>query len=231
MNELSKIRIAYADDHEIVRNAICDLIDSFDNCLVAVQANNGKELIERLEEINGRVDLCMVDIFMPVMNGYETLVAIRNRWPEMRILVLTGHNTDFYLLKMIMAGANGYLLKNCSPKELQTAITAIYEHGVHHSELMTAKFFRAVIKDEVKLPKFTDKETEFLQLCCSDMSYAQIANKMGVSPKSVDWYRESLFKKLKVASRSGLVIFAIQAGLVPMQFDSPGTLNSPGNKE
>lgn len=186
MNSISKIHIACADDHEMVRNAVCDLINSFDNCAVVIQANNGKELIERLEEIKGKVDLCILDIFMPMMNGYESLVEIRKRWPEMRILVLTGHNTDFYLLKMITAGANGYLLKNCSPRELHTAITAIHEHGVHHSEVMTAKFFRAVIEDEVRLPKFTDQETEFMKPCCSDMSYAQIANKMGVSPKSVD---------------------------------------------
>ncbi len=223
MHSALPIRIAYADDHDIVRNGICELLNaSSQRCQVVIQAGNGEELIERLAGSAEPVDVCILDIFMPVLNGFETLKAIRLRWPEMRVLVLTGHNTDYYLIKMIMAGANGYLLKNCSPKELDTALISIYENGIYHSEVMTLKFFQAVIHKEVKLPLFTEHEVELLKHCCSDLSYVQIADKMGVTAKSVDWYRESLFKKLKVGSRSGLVMCAIRFGIIPMDIDTTG---------
>jgi DNA-binding NarL/FixJ family response regulator len=222
MYRTEPIQIAYADDHAIVRKGICELLNSLGTCHVAIEADNGQELIEKMEKSEKAIDICMLDIFMPVLNGFDSVTAIRERWPEMRILVLTGHNTDYYLIKMIMAGANGYLLKNCSPKELENALLAIHENGIYHSDIMSSRFFRSVMKKEIKLPTITEKETEFLKYCCSDMSYMQIAGKMGVTVKSVDWYRESLFKKLNVASRSGLVICAIQFGLMPLQIDTTG---------
>ncbi len=220
MQPAGLIHIAYADDHIVIRKGICELLNSLGSCHVDIEADNGQELLEKLKVSNGNIDICILDIFMPVLNGFDTLIALLKQWPQMRVLIFTGHNTDYFLIKAIMAGANGYLLKNCSPRELETALIAIHEHGIYHSEIMSSKFFRSVIKNKVKLPQFSDREAELLKLCCSDLSYVQIAERMSITPKSVDWHRECLFKKLQVGSRSGLVMCAIQFGLVPLQVDS-----------
>lgn len=219
MSSQSPIRVAYADDHVIIRRGISELVNALGNCVVEIEANNGKELIEQMGRHEHTMDVCILDIFMPELNGFDTLTEIRKNWPKTRVLMFTGHTTDYYLIKAIMAGANGYLLKNCSPRELESALMAIHTHGIYHSEIMTSKFFHAVRNNKLQLPQFSDKEVELLKLCCSDLSYVQIADQMGISPKSVDWYRECLFKKLQVRSRSGMVMFALQFGLVPWQAD------------
>lgn len=208
--ESSLIRIAYSEDHIVVRNGICELLNSTNKFTIPILANNGKDLIEKLTKSKEKIDICILDVFMPVMDGYDALVHIRKQWPEMKVLVLTGHTSDFYLIKMIRAGANGYMQKSCSPQELETALVNIYEHGLHYSDVASDRFFSAVMGNKAIVPELTEKETQFLQLCCSDMSYGEIAQKMGVSRNSIDWYTESLFKKLNVHSRSSLVIWAIK---------------------
>jgi len=184
-----------------------------------LQADNGQELIDQLKKVTILPDICILDIFMPVLNGLDTLIQLQEKWPEIRTLIFTGHNTDYYLIQMIRAGANGYLQKNCSPTELETALRSIYENGVYNSDIMTYKFYKAVKNNETKLPEFTRNEIELLKYCCSDLSYDQIAQKLGTTMRSVDWFRNSLFKKLHVGSRSSLVMYAIQFGLVSLDID------------
>jgi DNA-binding NarL/FixJ family response regulator len=220
MNTSAEIKIAYADDHALVRKGITDYIRSFGPAYkVTIQAANGLELLEQLTQASELPDLCILDIFMPVMNGLEALVKIRERWPRMKALVLTAHNTDYYMLQFLRAGANGFLQKSCEPEELKNAVTAIYEHGVYSSDAAVYKYHKSEDNHEHIVPEFTDMEIAVLKLCCSDLSYTQIAQKLNTTMHSVDWYRSSLFKKLQVASRSGLVMFAIQFGLVELDID------------
>ena len=163
MDQVHGINIAYADDHDIVRKGIGELINSFADCNVRIEVSNGQELIDAMERSAILPDICLLDIFMPVMNGLEALIQIRKRWPDMKVLVLTGHNTDYYLIQMIRAGANGFMQKNCSPKELEIAIKSVHEHGIFHSEIMTYKFFHSVMMKEINLPSFTENEIEFLK--------------------------------------------------------------------
>lgn len=214
-----KIRVAYADDHQIVRSGIAGIIESFGNCEVVLQTGNGRELIDQIEKMEEPPSICMLDVFMPVLDGLDTMIEIRRRWPSMRFLVLTGHYTDYYLIKMIRGGANGYLLKDCSPSELDRALISISQHGMYYTELITNQFVRSILVQEIKMPEFSEHEIEFMNWCCTDLSYVQIAEKMETSAKSVDWTRNNLFKKLKLINRSSLVMFAIQAGIIPVEND------------
>lgn len=219
MSTTTPIHIGYAEDHALVRKGIAGFINTIPGCSICIEGSNGQELLEQLEQAETLPELCILDIFMPVMNGLETLVHIKERWPGMKVLILTAHDTEYYLPQVLRAGANGYLLKDCEPEELKNAIFSICEHGVYSSDATAQKFYRSVVNKEIQLPEFSDMEIALLRYCCSDLSYAQIADQMHTTLHSVDWYRNSLFKKLHVGSRSGLVMYAIQFGIVQLDID------------
>lgn len=206
-----------------MRTSLSEYINhNFKGCQVAFEADNGKDLIEQLEKSSRSPDLCILDIFMPVLNGLETLIQLRLRWPDIKVLILTGQKTEYYVIQMIQAGANGYLKKNCSPSELEIAIRSIHQNGVFSSDSMTQVLYKAIKNRGARLSEFSRMEIELLRHCCSDLNYDQIAEKLGTTLRSVDWYRNSLFKKLSVRSRSSLVMYAIQFGLVDLDIDITG---------
>ena len=204
----------------MVRKGISEYINTFSGCRVVLEAANGLDLLGQIEKADTLPHLCILDIFMPVLNGLNTLLRMREQWPDMKVLVLTGHNPDFYLIQMLRAGANGYLQKDCSPQELERAIRTVHEMGVFGADIGNYSVFRKGKGKVEDLPDFTENEIALLGYCCSDLSYHQIADKMNTTHHSVDWYRNSLFRKLNVKSRSSLVMYAIQFGLVELDIDS-----------
>jgi len=214
------MNIAYADDHKIVRKGIISFMNELGGINVVAEANNGRELIDNIIKSDIVPDVCILDISMPVMNGFDTIVELKKRWPNIKVLVLTIFQTDIYIIRMIMYGANGYLLKNCDPEEIKKALTTICNNGVYFSDSTARHFFNAVQNEEIKLPSLTAREMQVLHMCCSDLSYAQIAEKIGTTTRSVEGYRDSLFKKLKTGSRVSLAMFAVQFGLVPMEINT-----------
>jgi len=217
MKEERIIHIAYADDHAIVRKGIITFIKEMGGIEVDIEAGNGRDLINQLEKAKTLPDICMIDINMPGLNGFDTLIEIKERWPQMRTLVLTIFDHELYIIRMIKHGANGYLLKSCDPEDIKRALTSIYLNGFYHSEMVNTQLLFAIKNKEVKLPHFTEKELQVLKYCCTDLSYAQIAQKMETTSRSVEGYRDSLFKKLKVNSRVSLALYAVQAGITPME--------------
>ena len=208
------IKVAYADDHVLVRKGIIGLINS-EEINVTIEADNGKELIQKLEKAKEIPDVCLLDINMKVMNGFDTIIVLKRKWPEMKVLALTVFDKEIYIIRMIRYGASGYLLKNCDPEDIKRAVTVVYNNGTYYSEIMTRQFFNAVQYGQIKLQEFTAKEKQLLEYCPSDLSYEEIAQKMQVSERAVAGYRDSLFKKLNIHSRPSLAMFAIQFGIVP----------------
>lgn len=206
------IHIAIADDHVLFRKGLSELIAGFEHMSVLFDVSNGRELLEQLRTVEKLPDLCIVDINMPVLNGYETVGLIRKEWPEMKMLALSMYDTEFNIIKMIRAGADGYVLKDAEPRELQKAIMAIEEEGFYHSELVSGRALKTHGDKGIKL-HFTEKEEQFLSYCCSELTYKDIAEKMNVSPRTVDGYRDTLFAKLDIKTRTGLAIYAIKSGL------------------
>ena len=207
------IKVAMAEDHTVMRKGIVSLINSFGDFSVIIDAVDGRDLISRIKASPELPDICLLDINMPVMNGYDTASYIRSRWADMKILALSMINEEFSVVRMLRSGANGYILKDCSPIELKNALLGVYRDSFYHSELVTSKLLYDLFRNNSHANNISEKELEFLSSCCTDLTYKEIAQKMNVSPRSVDDYRDSLFKKLNIKSRTALAIFAIKMGL------------------
>jgi DNA-binding NarL/FixJ family response regulator len=152
---------------------------------------------------------------MPGKDGYETLVSLRDRYQEMRFIVLTQHKHKKSIARMLIAGANAFLNKDAEPSELIKAIHTVLEQPFYFNALVNNKILE-IVRSPVKSDGFnlTENETTFLKHCCSDLSYPDIAKKMKVSDRTATYCRDTLFNKLGVNSRVGLVINAIRLGLV-----------------
>jgi two-component system invasion response regulator UvrY len=216
MNNLPAIRVAYVDDNTAVRKGIISYIQGLGDITVEIEAANGIDLLAQLNR-KPLPDVCILDISMPEMDGFETLKRLKKLYPALGILVLTIHKVDYYIVRMIREGANGYLLKSCDPIEIKKAMSAICQQGFYYSNTITSRFVHDIRTGNIKLPNFTDREIEVLRYCCTDLTYHEIAAKMNTTHRSIQGFRDSLFKKLNVCSRVGLAMFATQFGLVPIE--------------
>jgi DNA-binding NarL/FixJ family response regulator len=209
--------VALIDDHTMFRKGLAVLIDLFPNYKVSLDVGNGKEFVEQLDR-DHLPDIVLLDIHMPVMDGYATCAWIKNNHPGIKVLALSTMDSDATIIKMIHQGARGYILKDADPKELQVAFEEILAKGYYYNELITRKVMQSIHETGAdasgSLLRLTDREMEFLQLACSEKNYQQIAGEMFVSERTVDGYRESLFKKFNVTNRVGLVLYAIRNKLV-----------------
>ena len=211
------IQVALADDHILLRNALASLIDSFENCKVVIQASNGKELTEQIAK--NTVDVVLLDLNMPEMNGFESAAWIRDNKPDIHVLMLTMYDSELTLIRLLQAGAKGFLKKDIHPRELHYAINSVMENGYYYSYNATGKLlnlFRNNSEAGTTLNKsmLTETDIRFLQLSCSEMTYKEIAQQMKLNPRGVDNLRDNLFTKLEVKSRVGLAMYAIRHGLV-----------------
>lgn len=208
------ISIALADDVQIFRKGLKLCINSFKNCAVDIEAENGNDLLTKLELIHKLPDVCILDISMPVMDGYQTLKHIKATWPHIKVIMLSMHYNEYTVIKSFQDGASACLPKEVNEDELYTAIVKSHEVGLYHSEL-TNQFINTLVLKQSINTQLTEKEIQFLRLSCQDLNYKQIAEIMNVSPRTVDTYRDNLFEKLKVNSRAALVVFAIKTGISP----------------
>jgi two-component system, NarL family, invasion response regulator UvrY len=214
-----KIRVALADDHHLFRKGVEELIGYFENIQVLYSVANGKELINLLSAATILPHVCILDINMPELNGFETAKQIRQIWPEIKILAVSFYDSQFNILGMLRAGAGGYLLKNTQPDILKKAIETIYQNGFFHSDMVSGKVIHQIISrsKEAAFLELSDNEIQFLKLCCSEMTYKEIAVVMGISHRTVDGYRDHLFQKLNIKSRTGLVIYAFKMGITSVE--------------
>jgi two-component system invasion response regulator UvrY len=213
---MNKILIAIADDHAMVRTGLSALIDSFGDFKVIIQADNGAHLLEQLESAPKLPDICILDISMPVMNGYDTAKELKRRRPQIKILALTMLDNELALMRMINSGANGYILKGDNSADLERALKEVHQHGAYHSDLISNNLFHSMAGKKIPGLQLSDKELKVLQFICSDHTYVEIGNLTGIPPRSVESYRDSLFEKLGVRSRVGLALFAVKLGLVQL---------------
>ncbi len=208
--------IAIVDDHILIAKAITGVIDSFPNYHVLYEVEHGKALIEKFRVAKNIPDIVLLDITMPVMDGFETAEWIRKNHPDVLILALSMQNDDLSLIKMIKAGAKGYLLKNIHPAELKNALDELVSKGHYYPEWAASKIFSSLTGEENKLPasiSFTDREKDFLKYSCTEMTYKEIAEKMFCSNRTVEGYRDALFDKLGLKTRVGLAVYAIKSGI------------------
>jgi DNA-binding NarL/FixJ family response regulator len=206
--EERQIHIAIVDDHTLFRNGVAALLGEFEELKVVFDAENGEHLQQMLAKYPSP-QVILMDINMPVMDGYAATKWIKEKHPQIKVLALSMFEDDKAVIRMIKSGASGYVLKESKPRELLEAIKIINEKGVYINEMVSGKLLRSV-SDDAEACEFSKKELEFLKLCCSELTYKEIADQMFVSPRTVDNYREALFLKLNLKSRTGLVLYAIQ---------------------
>jgi len=211
-NPNRKIKVAIADDHTLLRNALARLVNSFDGYTVLMEADNGKDLRNKIMQ-HIVPDVVLLDVNMPEMDGFETTQWLRKNHPYIKILALSMLSDEKTIIKMFRLGATGYLLKNTDPDELKKALDAVINKNVYLSEYVSAKLVSGLHMDHDERSNpilLNEREKDFLRWVCTELTYKDIAEKMNLSPRTVDDYRQSLFTKLNVHSRVGLVMFAIR---------------------
>lgn len=209
-------QVVVTDDHTLMRNALARLITSFENYSVIFEASNGKELIEKMQQ-NLIPDIILLDINMPEMDGFETAKWLTKNFPQIKVLALSMQSDESSIIRMLRLGAKGYLMKNVEPDELHLALESVIKKDFYLSETVSGKVISGLHQDyhqPMEPVMLVDKEKDFLRLVCTELTYKDIAEKMFVSPRTVDDYRNTLFEKLKVHSRMGLAMYAIKNKLV-----------------
>lgn len=204
------IRIAIADDHAYFRASLKSLLSDYPNISIVAEAGDGEELLEKLTALPELPDLCLLDIKMPKLDGYATMSIISKQWPSLKVIALSVFSHEYTIIDMLRRGARAFIQKDGDPAELYPTLQAVYLDGFYYGNIMDSDVARLMDRNH---PKLTPKEREFLVHCCTDKPYNEIALLMSISPHTIDGYRNSLLQKLKVRSRVGLVLFAMQAGL------------------
>ena len=210
-----KITLGITDDHQLFLKSLSLLISSLEDFTILIEAMNGKDLIEKIETKKIEPDIILLDVNMPVMDGRQTAELLTKKYPAIKLVALSMKDDDATIISMIKAGCCSYLLKDIHPEELNKALHEIYKKGYYNSDAANINYRRLLQHQERQNElQLTDKEKHFLQLACSDATYKQIASAMNVSERTVDGYRENLFKKLNVQSRTGMALEAIRRSLV-----------------
>jgi two-component system, NarL family, invasion response regulator UvrY len=209
-----KLTVGIADDHNLIRKALVNLINSFENYCITVEASSGNALLNKLSTI-ACPDIIILDIIMKDGNGYDAVKRLRMHYPNVRILALSMCVETDSVIRMYKLGARGFISKNMEPDDLRNALDRVAKNEIHVPEEYTNLVFNELIESPGKKEiNINDRELKFLTYLSTDMTYKEIAYKMFISPKTIDDYKSNLCSKLKIKSRTGLVAYAIKNGLI-----------------
>lgn len=214
---MNKTTIALADDHVLLRKGLVSLVQNL-GYDVLFEADNGQEMIDQLQA-GAEPEMVLLDINMPVKDGYETARWIRENRPLIKVLTLSMYDDETAIIRMLKNGARGYILKDSEPAELRAALDAVVQKGFYYSEMVTGRLVHSIAGQEGRQQSvqqilgLNERETTFLKLACTEMSYKEIASEMNLSPRTIDGYRDALFEKLNLKTRTGLVVYAIRHGI------------------
>ncbi|MEK7226453.1 MAG: response regulator transcription factor [Bacteroidota bacterium] len=211
--------IVLVDDHSLLRSGLAGMLRE-SGYEVLFEADNGNEFLQKMKT-SAPPDILLLDINMPLMDGYETAAWVRANFPETKVLALSMYDDEDAIIKMLKNGAKGYILKDSHPSELKEAIESVMSRGFYYSEMVTGRLMRSIMDnqgtDQNASDNLSDRELEFLKLAASELTYKEIAEQMHLSPRTIDGYRDDLFEKLNIKSRVGLVLYAIRRGIVTVQ--------------
>lgn len=214
---MKKVKLAVVDDHKLFRDGLTELINGFNEYAVMIEADNGLDFLSQIKT-KGVPEIVLLDINMKEMDGFETAAWLKEHHPDVKILVLSMYENENAVIRMIKAGAKGYVLKDITKKELEQALSSLVNKGYYYTDMITGKLIHILsanddnknggtVKDASAL---SAKEMEFLKLACTELTYKEIAEKMCLSVHTIDGYRDTLFEKLGIKSRVGLAIYAIK---------------------
>lgn len=210
------IKIALADDHAMFRTALASVINKTGNFSIIIEASNGNELIAKMQK--GIIpDIVLLDLNMPELDGNDTARWLQTNYPDVHVIVLTMYHTDQMMIRLLQSGVKGFLTKDMELSELRSALNNVIRSGYHHTNSTTGRLISLFRKSQehstLLKSMLSDMEYRFLRLVCTDLTYKEIAKEMHLSNRAVDNIRDTLFGKLEVKSRVGLVMYSIRHGI------------------
>jgi DNA-binding NarL/FixJ family response regulator len=222
MNTSSQIRVLLADDHAVVRAGICQFMEQADDITVIAEADDGQEAMDLITQI--QPDVAVLDIQMPKASGIEVTRWVREHHREVGVLILTAYDDDPYVLAVIQAGANGYILKTASPEEIIQAVKDVHEGKSALDSEIVQKMVAQVSSgiQEQPVDKLTDRELEVLALVAKGYTNKAIGIQLGISDRTVQGHLAHIFSKLQSASRTEAVMRAVSLGLLPSELGELG---------
>jgi len=213
---MKPIRILIADDHTLLRDGIRAILESLDDVQVVAEASDGLEAIEMAHKF--QPSLVLMDIGMSGMNGLDATAQLRKEFPHLKIVMLSMHANEEYVLQALRAGAAGYLLKDARKQELTFAIKSVAEGKTYLSPQVSRhvidRYISSVEAESSPLEQITPRQREILKLIAEGRSNKEIAHVLNISIKTVDTHRTQLMERLDIHDVAGLVRFAIKNGLV-----------------
>lgn len=217
MESIEFVKIGLVDDHKLFRKGLATLLNSFTDYKVILEVNNGLELLKNLP--SRTPDLLLLDVNMPGMNGFQTLEVLKKDYPGIRVIGLSMDDNENTILKMIGLGARGYVLKDSEPHELKSVLDSVWNKGYSYSEFITNSLINSLQNKDIKSEidrnsvSLNAREIEFLKWVCKELTYKEIADKMCLSTRTIDGYRDNLFQRLGVKNRVGLALYAVRSGI------------------
>jgi DNA-binding NarL/FixJ family response regulator len=222
MENSTLIHIAIADDEALFRRGMRLIMEDFEDLSVLFEAENGEELLKKIRASDELPDVILLDLKMPVMSGIEAAEVIRREFPSIQIVVISSHVSKAFILNMIEIGASAYLGKNANPDEVVETIRMVREKGFYYNtSVMDVIRENMMGKNQIKpqrvfMVELTSREKEVLQLICAEYNTQEIAEKLFISSRTVEGHRNNLLSKLSCRNTAGLVVYALQSGLVKL---------------
>jgi DNA-binding NarL/FixJ family response regulator len=211
--------LAIIDDHALFRQGLVSLLSESKELKIIFEAEDGTDMIRKMKT-NLIPDVMLMDINMPNMNGYESTKWIKLHYPCIKVLALSMFEEEKPIIEMLKSGAGGYMLKQSKAQDLVHAIKTIHIQNFFMNELVSIRLLNNIqnplVKSKINKGDLNSNELKFLELCCSDLTYKQIADLMNLSPFTINNYREALFEKFQTKSRTALVIYALKSGIISL---------------
>lgn len=211
------IRLALADDQVLFRRGLSMLLRDMTAVQVVFECGNGEELLLGLE--GNEVDIVLLDLEMPVMGGKEAMERITKEYPNIKVIVLSSHDEEEFIVPMIELGARGYMLKTAEPNEIENAIGSVSENGFYFSEAVNKVMLQELVSKKKVKPTFpeidplSERELEVIRGICQEMTTTEIAGKLFVSPRTVEFHRNNILLKTGARNVAGLVVYALTKGI------------------
>jgi DNA-binding NarL/FixJ family response regulator len=211
------VRLALADDQVLFRRGLAMLLADMAEVRIVLECANGEELLAGLR--NDAVDIVLLDLEMPVMDGMAAMKRIREEHPQVKVIVLSMHDQEKFIVHLMELGANGYVLKTAEPDEIEGAIRAVAATGYHFSPMVSRVMLHGLVKKEKVKPTFddvdplTERELEVLRLICQELTTTEIAGKLFLSPRTVEGHRNNILLKTGARNTAGLVVYALTRGI------------------
>lgn len=217
MNFVTPVQIVIADDHEIFRDGLKTLLQKFPGVEIVGEAGTGKEMIE--QAMAKKPDIIITDIMMPVMDGIVATRKLIAQWPSAQIIALTMFDQESLVIDILEAGAMGYLLKHSQKSEIKEAIEVVSKGHPFYCRTTSTILARMIAQSKynpyskIEKQQFSFKEKQIIQLICDELSNKEIADRLNLSPRTIEGYRLNFMEKMQVKSTAGIVIYAVKNGL------------------